>query len=104
MIGAIAPSVPVSNAPSTCGIPKADLPSVCAPKVDTAQFSKTGLMLSILSYDKGRKHKDCDMAILLAISVQDVHALVQASPLMEMTGNMVGLVGSCAAMAGAVAL
>ncbi len=98
MIGAITPSVPVSNAPSTCGVPKADLPTVCAPKVDTAEFSKTGLMLSILSYDKDRKHKDCDMAILLAISVQDVHALVHACPLMELTGNMVGLT-ACAGAA-----
>lgn len=94
-VGGITPAVPVSNAPATCGIPKDSLPTVCAPKVDRASFSDGGLILAVLMHDKDHKKKDCDLAILIGISVQQVHAAVELNPtLLQMQGSMVAMVGA----------
>jgi len=93
-------TVPVSNAPATCGMPKDSLPSVCAPKPeDRASFSHGGLILSVLAHDHPHKKKDCDLAILIGISIQDVHAAVLANPtLLQMqAGGIVAMVGAVVA-------
>lgn len=100
-IGGIAAPVPTSSAPATCGIPKACLPTVCAPKPDSASISKTGMVLLLLDHEPTKRKRSVDLAILLAISVQDLGKLVEACPLLQMTGGMVAMVGACAAPSGA---